>query len=215
MAISSARFSPKTNNNPRAFAAKVTVRRNVLAAMSGPANVFDAFAGDGEMYSAVWREAFAYTGCDMKRARDNRLMFCADNRRVLRAIELAAFNVFDLDAYGSPWEQAIIIADRRRVAPGELIGIAVTEGNGFALKSNVMPIAIRILSGLRPGIVGLSRKQDSVIDRTIAGLAKRMRCTVAKRWQAEGRTGASMRYIGIVLRGNATDGASQTQVAAG
>ncbi len=201
MPISSARFSPKTDNNPQAFAAKVTIRKNVLAAIGDKASVFDAFAGAGEMYAAVWKTAAAYTGCDLKWARDGRMMFAADNRRVLRAIDLAPFNLFDLDAYGSPWEQALIIADRRPIAPGEMIGLVLTEGNGFAFKSNVMPTAIRVLTGLRPGVVGLSRKQDGVIDRATAGLAKRMRCEIVSRWQAEGRTGASMRYIGLVFRG--------------
>lgn len=200
MAISSARFSPKTDNNPQAFAAKVQIRSNVLAAIEKP-NVFDAFAGTGEMYSAVWRKAEGYTGCDFKWQRDGRLMFAADNHRVLRAIELAPFNIFDLDAYGSPWEQALIIADRRPVARGELIGMVLTEGNGFAYKSNVMPHAIRVLTGLKPGVVGLSKKMDGVIDRATIGLARRMRCGIKSRWQAEGKTGASMRYIGLVLQG--------------
>jgi hypothetical protein len=200
--ISTARFSPKTDNNAQAFAAKVSIRRSVMGLIEQP-TVFDAFAGEGRMYSEVWKDATAYTGCDLKYMRgDGRTMFAADNRRVLRAIDLRPFNIFDLDAYGSPWEQALIIAERRPVAAGEMIGIAITEGNGFAFKSNIMPHAIRALTGLRPGIVGLHKKQDDVIDRAIAGIIKRMRCTVVKRWEAEGRTGASMRYIGLVLRGH-------------
>lgn len=192
---------PKRNNAPRAGAAKTQIRRNVLAAIGEPAAVFDAFAGQGEMYSAVWKDAGSYTGCDQKPQRDGRLMFCADNRRVLRAIDLGGFNIFDLDSYGSPWVQAIIIADRRRVAAGELVGLVLTEGAGFAYKSNIVPEAIAILTGLRTGIVGLSKKQDAVIDKAIAGLARRMGCSIVKRWQAEGRTGAAMRYIALVLKG--------------
>lgn len=157
--------------------------------------------GIGKMYSEVWKDAGSYTGCDMKPQRDSRLMFCADNRRVMRAIDLAPFKVIDLDSDGSPWEQAIIVADRRRVAPGELFGLILTEGAGFAYKSNIVPTAIGVLTGLRAGIVGLGKKQDQVIDRAIAGLARRMSCTVEKRWQATGNTCAAMRYIGLVLRG--------------
>jgi hypothetical protein len=29
-----------------------------------------------------------------------------------------------------------------------------------------------------------------------------MNCTIEKRWQAEGKTGSAMRYIGLVLKGN-------------
>ena len=192
----------KTDNNPQAYKAKAAIRRNVLAAIGADkAAVFDGFAGTGEMYSAVWKDAKVYTGCDIKPQADGRLMFCADNRRVMRAIDLAKFSIFDLDSYGSPWVQAIIIADRRRVGPGERIGLVLTEGGGFAYKSNIVPEAIAILTGLRTGIVGLSKKQDAVIDKAIAGLARRMSCTVEKRWQAEGRTGAAMRYIGLVLKG--------------
>ncbi|MBR0693654.1 hypothetical protein [Bradyrhizobium lablabi] len=190
----------KTDNNPQAFKAKVAIRRNVMAAIGQPA-VFDAFAGSGKMYSEVWREAGSYTGCDLKPQNDGRLMFCADNRRVMRAIDLTQFNIIDLDSYGSPWEQAIIIADRRRVAPGELFGLILTEGAGFAYKSNVVPTAIAHLTGLRAGIVGLGKKQDAVIDRAIAGLVRRMSCSIEKRWQAEGKSGAAMRYIGLVLKG--------------
>jgi len=201
MALANKNNALKTDNNPQAFKAKVAIRRNVLDVIGPGASVFDAFAGSGQMYSAIWKDAAGYTGCDMKRQSDGRLMFCADNRRVLRAIELSQFGIFDLDSYGSPWVQAIIIADRRRVAPGERLGLILTEGAGFAYKSNIVPEAIAILTGLRTGIVGLSKKQDAVIDKAIAGLARRMSCTVEKRWQAEGRTGAAMRYIGLVLKG--------------
>jgi len=141
-------------------------------------------------------------GCDLKPQHDSRLMFCADNRRVLRAVDLSKFSIIDLDSYGSPWEQAIIIADRRRVAPGELFGLILTEGAGFSYKMNFVPAAISILTGLRTNHVGLGRKKDAVIDKAIAGLVRRMNCTIEKRWQAEGKTGAAMRYIGLVLKGN-------------
>jgi hypothetical protein len=197
----------KTDNNPQAFKAKVAIRRNVLGTIVANAgaplltSVFDAFAGSGKMYSEVWKDAGRYTGCDLKPQRDSRLMFCADNRRVMRAINLAEYNIFDLDSYGSPWVQAVILADRRRVAPGERIGLVLTEGAGFAYKSNIVPEAIAVLTGLRSGVVGLGRKQDAVIDRAIKGLARRMNCSVETRWQADGRTGMAMRYIGLILKG--------------
>ena len=192
----------QTDNNPQAFKAKVQIRHNVLESMTERVHVFDAFAGSGKMYDAVWKAAKDYTGCDLEWKRDSRRMFAADNRRVLRSIDLGPFNLFDLDAYGSPWHQAIIIADRRRVPPGELLGLVLTEGAGLSYKANVVPAAIAELTGLRTGVVGaFRRKQDAVINRAIAGLAKRMSCDVVKRWQAEGKTGAAMRYIGLLLRG--------------
>jgi len=196
----------KTDNNPRAHAAKVAIRAMVLEAI-GPdtASVFDAFAGAGEMHSAVWRHAKDYTGCDQKWQRDGRKMFCADNRRVMRSIKLTQFNVFDLDSYGSPWEQAIIIADRRPVKPGELIGVALTEGSALGFNVNAMATGVRIMARLNGrAVVGQRRNQDAILERCISQFAKRMRCDVVHRWQADGKSGAAMRYIGLVLKGRAT-----------
>lgn len=191
----------KTDNNPQALKAKVAIRRNVLQAVGKPAKVFDAFAGEGQMFSEVWREADAYVGCDLKWVRDSRKMFAADNRRVLRAADLAEFNCFDLDAYGSPFEQAIIIADLRKVAAGEILGLVLTEGSGLALKANQVPAAVQELARVNPGLTGVFRNRDALLQRTIAGLAARFRCSIEKRWQADGKTGASVRYLGLVLRG--------------
>lgn len=191
----------KVRNHPKGKAAKEAIRRNVLDAIGRQAHVLDAFAGSGQMHAAVWYEAAGYIGCDKAWCRDKRLAFVADNRRVLRAIDLTPFTIFDLDAFGSPWEQAIIIADRRPVKPGERVGMILTEGSGLTMKQGGLPLAICELTGMRRRMAGLSRWQDDVINRAIDGLAKRMRCTIERRWQAERKAGAAMRYIGLVLCG--------------
>ena len=76
----------KTDNAPAARAAKLEIRRNVMAAIGAPVHVFDAFAGTGELHRAVWKDAASYVGCDKRYLPDGRKMFVADNRRVLRAI---------------------------------------------------------------------------------------------------------------------------------
>jgi hypothetical protein len=179
--------------------AKIEIRRNVLDAVGRPARVFDAYAGAGELHAAVWHQADSYTGCDEKWFNDARRMFVADNRRVLRAIDLAAFNIFDLDAYGSPWEQAIIIAARRKIAPGERLGLVITEGLGLSYKLNAPPAAVRLLTGLNAHQVGLNHRLDTVTARCIAGLAQRFGARVIKQWRAAGTTTTDMRYIGLIL----------------
>jgi hypothetical protein len=187
----------KTDNTFAATPAKVEIRRNVLDAVGAPARVFDAFAGPGELYSLVWSQAAAYTGCDVRWFNDHRRMFVGDNRRVLRAIDLAAFNVFDLDAYGSPWEQAIIIAARRPLH-GERLGLVLTDGLEMQFKMNGVPAAVSLLTGLRPDVqVGLGRRPEAVLDRCIAGLAERFGARVTKQWRASNRRTAS--YVGLVL----------------
>lgn len=144
-----------------------------------------------------------YVGCDLRWFQDERLAFVADNRRVLRSLDLRQFSVFDLDAYGSPWEQALIIAARRPVAPGERLGLVLTEGSGLKLRQGALPRALQIVAGLDHRVAGAARLQEDIINRAIAGLAARMNCEVARRWQAGKRSGSAVQYIGLVLEGEA------------
>lgn len=165
------------------------------------ARVFDAFAGSGRMHHQVWNQASHYVGCDLKWYPDERIAYVADNRRVMRAIDLNRFNLFDFDAYGNPWEQCLILAARRKVAPGEKIGIVLTDGSALKMKLGSMPIALKKIAGLRDNVAGAARLQDSLIDRAIVNLAKSLNCKILKRWQATGKTGAAVVYTGLVLQG--------------
>lgn len=191
----------KIKNHAAARPAKIEIRRNILDEVGRQAHVFDGFAGTGEMHKAVWHEAAGYVGCDLERAHDGRTAFVADNRRVLRAIDLARFGIFDLDAFGSPWEQVLIVAARRKVAPGETIGLVLTEGSGLKLKQGDMPLALAELAGMRGRPAGVARWQDALTERALNGLMRKMQCSIVRRWQANGKTGAGVRYIGLVLKG--------------
>lgn len=188
----------KVDNAHKAKSAKITIRRNVMQEISEP-RVFDAFAGRGEYYKAVWREAADYTGCDKRYFPDERRAYVADNRRVLRAIDLDAFNVFDLDAYGAPWEQAAIIAARRKMKPGERIGMIFTEGDGLKYRMNGVPNVVTQLIGLKSGIAGLNGQRDQILAALVTEIARRMGGEIVKRWQAKGRTGQEVVYMGVVI----------------
>jgi hypothetical protein len=198
----SLKSSRKTNNHAAARPAKAEIRQNVLDAVGADtAAVFDAFAGEGVLYREVWSKAGSYLGCDLTWYRDARLCYVADSRRVMRAIDLAPFNVFDFDAWGSPWEHVAILCARRPAAPGEQLGIVITEGSGLKLKMGGLPHALAYLAGLNPDLPGMSRSIDLVIERAITETARRLRCRIVRRWQAKGRTGAAMLYVGLVLEG--------------
>jgi len=200
MPLSSARGSPKVDNARSGKAAKIEIRRNVLQSIGADkARVFDAFAGAGQLYRAVWREAASYVGCDKRYFADARKVFVADNRRVLRAIDLAAFNVFDLDAYGAPWEQALIIRARRQLVAGERVGMVFTEGDGLSYNGNVVPLAVTQLIGVNEKVVGLHRRRDQIQGWIINALATRMQAKVERRWQAGKVGGTAVNYIGVVL----------------
>lgn len=196
--------SGKVNNHPAAMKAKVEMRDRVLDVIGADkAAVFDAFAGEGRLYDAVWNRAGRYVGCDLVWYRDHRMAYVCDNRRVMRAIDLAPFNVFDFDAYGSPWEHVWILAARRAIAPGERIGLCLTEGSSLKLKMGGLPHALARLSGLNPNLSGAARETDEIMERALAGTAKLLRTSIVHRWEAHGRTGAAMRYYGLVLEGKA------------
>ena len=193
----------KRNSTPSANNAKAAVRQNVLDVMGADkCHVFDAFAGDGHLYRAVWAKAASCVGCDLKFYNDERMAYVSDNRRVLRMIDLAPFNLFDLDSYGSPWEQLYIIAARRKLKPGEQLGLILTEGQGLKLKMGGMSIALSVLAGVRMNMPGMGRAQNELIDRALQRVEKMMGGTIVKRWQAEARAASTMHYIGMVMVGN-------------
>jgi hypothetical protein len=187
--------------------AKVRIRENVLLAIGADrASVFDAFAAAGKLHKAVWHRAHSYVGCDLQFFRDDRLAFVADNRRVLRCLDLAQFNLFDLDAFGSPWEQAYIIAKRRPMAAGERLGLVLTEGSALKLKFGSTPqtlayivdVDFRHMAGM-----GMARGQDWLVNRAIDRIAMMMNAAIVHRWQAIGKMGSRMYYLGLVLEGMA------------
>lgn len=192
----------KTHNASRAIHAKGQMRRNVLDAVGADrARVFDAYAGPGEMHREAWHAAAHYTGCDVEWFRDDRRVFVADNQTVLRALDLRAFNVFDLDAFGSPWECATIIAARRKVSPGELVGLCLTDGSGLRLRLSGVPHALARLVGVGSNVKLANRGHAAMFDRALDVVCERMGARVVKRWRAVSTARAAMRYEALVMEG--------------
>ncbi len=176
--------------------------RVIEAIGADKARVFDAFAGAGAAYYTVWKRAAAYVGCDLKWYPDERQAYVADNRRILRMLDLGGFNIVDLDAFGSPWEQAYILSARRQLAPGEKFGLVLTDGSGLKLKFGASPTALAMLAKSPLTAPDLARQHSRIIDSAIEAVAQRMNGRVVKRHQATGKTGTRMRYIGLVLEGH-------------
>ncbi len=190
----------KVDNHAASYGDKVELRRNVLDAIgAGKASVLDCFAGSGHMHRAVWNEASRYVGCDQRFFFDQRTAYVCDNKQILRSLDLSQFNVFDLDAYGSPWEQVLILARRRIVAKGEQIGLCMTDGTGLKLKFGGLPAALAEIANVPADAAGAFKNQDHLTDAALANLARMMRCRIVKRWQAKRPGGASMCYTGLVL----------------
>ncbi len=113
-----------------------------------PARVFDMFAGEGTLYRKIWHRAADYLGCDERWFADppGRRML-GDSYEILRSVDLAPWNVFDIDCYGEPWRALLILAERKRWAPGERGAIVCTNSTlrqkfGFASHAAVAAVGL-------------------------------------------------------------------------
>jgi hypothetical protein len=184
----------KQHNSPGLLGTKVDLRRSVLEAFAERqvrTQVFDAFCGPkGEMFDRVWRHADAYEGCDEKWewATDPRRRFVGDNRRVMRAIDLAPYNIFDFDAFGSPWEQMVILAARRPWAKGELGAIVMTDASHAKMNLGGMPKALAHLVGVTTtaNMPPSRTTGDTVQALALSSWAERSRVKVIGQRQARG-----------------------------
>jgi hypothetical protein len=192
-------WSPRDNAR-HGLDTKAQIRRYVIDALT-PARtvVFDAFAGEGRMFAAVWKDAAGYVGCDEEWHNDDRCCFVGDNRRVLRAIDLAPFTCFDLDAYGSPWDQLTIIAARRRLKPGERLGLLLTDGTWLKTRAKDPVRGLRDALPVKLVTPIPYSVHDELIARAVRRLVGRMGGRVTRVWSAIGTTGAKVRYIGVVV----------------
>jgi hypothetical protein len=201
----------KRDNHPAALKAKVDLRLRVAAEIEKP-RVLDLFCGRGEMYRAAWRDvAIEYVGCDSRPwLPTDPPRFVADNRRLLRSLDIGRFNIFDLDAYGAPWEQLELLAHWRQWNVGERGGLVVTDGGIAYGRFGGMPKALARLvgsekSGRKTTVASLEGARNNH-DLGIQAWAKKSRVEIIKKWTASipstGRYGtANCSYEGFVFEG--------------
>lgn len=209
MATTATDRAAPVDNTKHSHDAKIDLRRRVLEHVE-PAHVFDAFCGLGEMYRGAWKDAASYVGCDERPwdPKDERRRFVADNRRVLRCLDLSAFNVFDFDAYGGPWEQLVILAARRRWRAGEVGAIVLTDGSTRKTRLGQGSHALNALIGTKTLAafgVSLSSAND-MADVALRAWYRRAGVVPRKAWIAKASAGdnggmPAMRYTAVVFEG--------------
>lgn len=98
------------------------------------ARVLDCFCGKGRIYQAVYRDKVQfYCGVDNQKIHSLTLCTVMDNIKYLASMDISEFNVFDLDAYGSPWKQMYLILKR---SSQKEIMMFITDGLVMNLKRN-------------------------------------------------------------------------------
>ena len=190
----------KTNNAKTD--AKQKLRESVFLNMKN-SNVLEVYCGSGEMYNAVWYKAEKYTGIDKVKFFDKRHTICGDAEKAIRLVDINDYNIFDIDAYGSPYEILDYIVGKIDLK-NKKIGFVVTDGVDMDLKLG------RVCKGLRRFIgydFHIAKRanvlHDDFIKIVIDKIAEKLKGKVENLLIAQGVTGAAMRYYSFVINRDA------------
>jgi hypothetical protein len=160
----------------------------------------------------VWCSADDYLGIDKAwRPSDERHRLVGNNQRILRTIDLSSWNVFDLDAWGSPWEAAAIIAKGRTWAGAELGALILTDGgyqnSMFGRRSaGILEMTGKVgTSGHACGMNSAAAASDAALlewmSRSRVRPVKMARKTMALQERGGGSGGAPMVYTAVIFGG--------------
>ena len=201
MGIGIARWEKKENSEA-SIPAKVGMRSHILEYVA-PSRVFDGFCGHRTMYKAIWHKADFYIPCDeSKWELGDPPRYVCDNRRLLRCLDLSRFNIFDFDAFGSPWDQVLLIAHRRKWATGEMGGLVITDGATLKTRWGELPHSMATLCGMDSAKVACTTSRSEPLRRlAISNFAKISGVEVKKQWEAVGPPPACVYYGAIVFDG--------------
>jgi len=111
---------------------KVRLRVDAVKAMGKDrVYVLDAFAGQGLVWKAVQKQLpsveITTLGIEKKKYLSPNVIM-GDNRKVMKGLDLAIFDLIDLDAFGCPWEQLAICSERAPLVPVAITHISITLG---------------------------------------------------------------------------------------
>lgn len=190
----------KTNNAKTT--AKKEIRDGVLDLFER-SHVLEVFCGAGDMYKSVWSRADTYKGIDKVKYFDCRDTICGDAMKAVSTIDLTEFNIFDIDAYGSPYEILSCIINRID-KKHDKYGFVITDGVSMDLRLGRICAGIRVLTGINHHIVkNASFMHDELIGDIIKSVCKEIGGDVTHFKIAKGKTGAAMRYYAFVISKNA------------
>ncbi len=190
------KFQGKKTNNAKTTA-KTDLRSNILKAIKNPC-VLEVFCGSGEMYQAVWNKADRYTGIDKVKQFDERHTICGDARKALRIIELSDYNIFDIDAYGSPYDVLDDILTLREIS--KPVGFCITDGIDMDLRLGRVCKGLRKFIGYEHNIAKRANNlHDQFIKIVCEKVAERLDGQVQNFMMATGKTGAAMKYYSFLV----------------
>lgn len=200
-----------TQHHSSAKTAKCELRRWLVDQLGGMSmvSILDCFCATGGMWTDAYDKTPRYLGLDLKRFDDERRTITGDSRRFLRHrdVELSRWNLFDLDAFGTPLEHLALVANRLRVPAGQRVGFVLTDGSKLVATRNGLPRGLLAYVGA-PTMAGkgsgahaqrelLSRIFQAAVERALKTAGLKM---IDSRFaQQEQRNNApSMRYVALL-----------------
>jgi hypothetical protein len=190
------KFKGKKTNNAK-ITAKKDIRLEVLSFFDC-ASVLEVFCGSGEMYRYVWSSAQNYIGIDKNKYFDERKTICGDAEKIIRKVDLSEFNIFDIDAYGSPYEIADYIT--LNIPQSDKLAFIFTDGVEMDLRMGRICKGIRAMTGLDGHVLKKANLiHCDLIKKTIETIEQRLKMRVILTRIAKGVTGSKMHYWAIVL----------------
>jgi hypothetical protein len=187
------KFKGKKTNNAK-IDAKTELRKLIDCK---DLSVLECFCGSGEMFEAVWKDACHYEGIDIKKQDDSRITHQGDCALMLKKLNLEKFNVFDIDAYGSPYECLHIIFEKiKKQEKNRKYHFFITDGIEIDLRMGKIENFFGLLAGLNAKKLNNAHLlHDCFIKKIIKNLCLNMGAELINSAIAKGKTGSGMRYF--------------------
>lgn len=179
---------------------KINIRKMVLDKFD-KSHVFDAFYGEGAMYDDVWYKADSHVGCDLRKIFTKKTkIHCGNNLKFIKANSMKRFNIFDLDAYGSPYEQMDEIIKKIQHNNIEKTAFCITDGVQMDLRMGRICKGLRVMTEINTSrVTSIYKEHDNLIKLVILNTARRLNKSVVFSKIAKGVTGSGMRYYAFIL----------------
>jgi hypothetical protein len=196
--VTMSKFNGVKTNNAKTNAKK-EIRSHVLSSIGENAHVLEVFCGAGEMYEHVWKKASGYLGIDKVKFFDQRNTICGDALKAVTKIDVDDFTIFDIDAYGSPYE--ILIALLPKISRShKKIGFVITDGIAMDLKLGRISKGIRKLVEIDFHIAKRAHIiHDDLIAKVIKRVSQDLQGSPTGIKIANGKKGSAMKYYCFIV----------------
>lgn len=183
----------KTNNQNKKV--KKELREYLCGGNISCLSVLEVFCGDGQMYKEVWKLSKRYTGIDKVKFFDDRHTICGDAEKITSNINFFEYDVFDIDAYGSPYNVLYNLLPGIKRANKKQVYFAITDGTNMDLKMGRISRGLRKIIGINTRIIKNAHiMHNQLIAEVVDSVASYLGGHVQQFKLAHVKSGSAVRY---------------------